>query len=304
MSWSKRTILVLALLFVWFAITSAGDPPDSSFRAGWKKTADLGLALTQSNYNDAWTGGEAGAIIWVFNANLTAERQLSPKMNWANALKLSFGQSHIQDKQSKEWAKPEKSSDRIFLESLLRFTLGAYVDPYVAFTFESQFLDAGVPEVKRYINPMLLTESAGVARVFTETEQTKLMSRLGLAVRQHLDNTVVTIVPEEKKMETTTDAGLESVTDFNHTFSEGRMSYVSKFRVFQALFNSKKDELKALGKEDFWKTPDLAWENTLSAAVSKYIQVSLFLELLYDKEIDLRGRFRQTLALGLTYKMF
>jgi len=295
MSWSKTTILVLTMLFVWFAITSAGE---------WKKSADLGLALTQSNYNDAWTGGEAGAIIWVFNANLSAERQLSPKMNWANTLKLSFGQSHIQDKESKEWAKPEKSSDRIFLESLLRFTLGAYVDPYVAFTFESQFLDASVSQVKRYINPILLTESAGISRLFTETEQSKLLSRLGFALRQHLDNTVVSIVPEETKRETTTDGGLEWVTDFSHTFSEGRMSYVSKFRVFQALFNSKKDELEAQGKKDYWKTPDLAWENTLSAAVSKYIQVSLFLELLYDKEIDLRGRFRQTLALGLTYKMF
>jgi hypothetical protein len=302
MSWSKGAVLVLTLLLVWSTISSAGDP--SRLSREWKKSADLGLALTQSNYNDAWTGGEAGAIIWVFNANLTAEKQLSPKMNWANALKLSFGQSHIQDKESKEWSKPEKSSDRIFLESLLRLTLGGYVDPYLAFTFESQFLDASVPEVKRYINPMLLTESAGVARVFRETEQTKLMSRLGFALRQRLDNTVVTIVPEEKKIQTTTDGGLESVTDFNHTFSEGRMNYVTKFRVFQALFNSEKDELKALGKEDFWKTPDLAWENTLSAAVSKYIQVSLFLELLYDKEIDKRGRFRQTLALGLTYKMF
>jgi hypothetical protein len=295
MSWSKTTVLALTLFLVCFTISSAGE---------WKKSADLGLALTQSNYSDAWTGGEAGAIIWVFNANLTAEKQLRPKMNTANAVKLSFGQSHIQDKESKEWAKPEKSSDRIFLESVMRFTLGGYVDPYLAFTFESQFLDASVPEVKRYVNPMLLTESAGVARVFTETEQTKLMSRLGFALRQHLDNTVVTIVPEETRRETTTDGGLEWVTDFNHTFSEGRMNYVTKLRLFQAFFNSEKEELQAQGKKDYWKATDMAWENTLSAAVSKYIQVSLFLELLYDKEIDKRGRFRQTLALGLTYKMF
>lgn len=300
----KKTALVLVLSLVWFTASGAGDPPDSSFRAGWKRSADLGLALTQSNYNDAWTGGEAGAIIWVFNANLTAEKQLSPKMNTANAVKLSFGQSHIQDKESKEWARPEKSSDRIFLESVMRFTLGGYVDPYLGFTFDSQFLDASVTEVKRYLNPILLTESAGISRLFAETENSKLLSRVGFALRQHLDNTVVSIIPEETKRETTTDSGLEWVTDFNHTFSEGRMNYVTKLRLFQAFFNSEKEELQAQGKKDYWKATDMAWENTLSAAVSKYIQVSLFLELLYDKEIDKRGRFRQTLALGLAYKMF
>jgi hypothetical protein len=30
----------------------------------------------------------------------------------------------------------------------------------------------------------------------------------------------------------------------------------------------------------------------------------LYMQLLYDKEIDLKGRFKQTLALGLTYKLF
>lgn len=295
MDWSRNAMLALVLSLLWLSVCTAGE---------WERSFDLGLAVTQSNYSDSWTGGEAGAIIWVLNANLYAEKQLSTKTNWANTLKLSFGQSHIQDKDSKEWAQPEKSSDRIFLESIMRLTLGGYVDPYFAFTFESQFLDAGVSEVKRYLNPMLLTESAGVTRAFKDTETTKLTSRVGLALRQRLDNTVVSIVPEEKKMETTTDGGLEWVTDFNHTFSEGRMNYVTKLRFFQAFYNSKSDELEAAGKKDYWKATDLAWENTLSAAVSKYIQVSLFLELLYDKEIDRRGRFRQTLALGLTYKMF
>jgi ATP:corrinoid adenosyltransferase len=295
MNWSRNATLALVLSLLWFLVSAAGE---------WERSFDLGLAVTQSNYSDSWTGGEAGAIIWVLNANLYAERQLSAKTNWANTLKLSFGQSHIQDKDTKEWARPEKSSDRIFLESIMRLTMGGYVDPYFAFTFESQFLDASVSEIKRYLNPMLLTESAGVIRVFKDTETSKMTSRLGLALRQHLDNTVVSIVPEEKKMETTTDGGLEWVTDFNHTFSEGRMNYVTKLRFFQAFYNSKSDELEAAGKKDYWKATDLAWENTLSAAVSKYIQVSLFLELLYDKEIDKRGRFRQTLALGLTYKMF
>jgi len=58
------------------------------------------------------------------------------------------------------------------------------------------------------------------------------------------------------------------------------------------------------GREDGWKTADIAWENTFSAAISTYIQVSLYTELQYDKEIPKAGRFKETLALDLTYKVF
>ncbi len=91
----------------------------------------------------------------------------------------------------------------------------------------------------------------------------------------------------------------------------GDLKYVTKLRVFQALFNSESDDLEQLAADlgdpdlaDTWKTADVAWEHTLSASVAKYIQVSLFAELLYDKEVDVRGRFREILGLGVSYKMF
>ena len=66
------------------------------------------------------------------------------------------------------------------------------------------------------------------------------------------------------------------------------------------MFFSESDEA---GTDD-WKAIDVNWENRVSAAVAKYVTVSLYLQLLYDKETDTRGRFKETLALGLTYKLF
>jgi len=272
----------------------------------WEKSADLGLTFNQTAYSNSWTGGESGAMTWAFTGNFGAQKQMSPKVHWGNQLKLQFGQTHNQATAAdgtKSWESPKKSSDRIFLESIAKLTLGAVVDPYTAFTFESQFLDASVPEVNRYVNPMLLTESIGAGRTFIKNEQTELASRLGFAVRERFDNTVVSIDPEETDMETTTDGGLEWVTDFSHTLSTNA-KYVSKLRAFQAFFSSAADDLEGLPNEDYWKTADLAWENTLSATVSKYLQFSLFAELLYDKEMDLRGRFREVLGAGLAYKLF
>jgi len=286
----------------------------------WQATADLGLNLNQSSYSNSWAGSEEGAIAWTALANLLAERQFTPSINWRHTLKLSFGQIHREDRdqddadldgdrEESRWIAPEKSADRIFYESLLRLTLGGFVDPYVSFTFESQFFDGTHPVVNRLFNPITLTESAGIGRTFIKDERTELYSRLGAAVRQLLDRQVTPDeldLPEDDystDLSTTVDGGAESVTDFKHTFSPS-LNYTSKLRFFQAVFNSKADDLEGLPQEDYWKTPDAAWENTLSASVAKYVQVQLFFELLYDKEIDLRGRYRETLGLGLTYKLF
>ncbi|MBN1424452.1 DUF3078 domain-containing protein [Candidatus Fermentibacteria bacterium] len=272
----------------------------------WEKSADLGLNFNQTAYSNSWTGGESGAITWTFTGNLAAQKQMSPKVHWGNQLKLQFGQTHNQATAgdgSKNWESPQKSSDRIFLESIAKLTLGAFVDPYTAFTFESQFYDASVPRVPRYINPMLLTESIGAGKTLIKNEHTELLSRLGFAIRERFDRVVIDIATEETEMETTTDGGLEWVSDFSHTLSDNA-KYVSKLRVFQAVFSNAADDLEGLPNEDYWKTADIAWENALSATVSKYLQFSLFAEVLYDKELDLRGRFREVLGVGIAYKLF
>jgi len=200
----------------------------------------------------------------------------------------------------------------------MRMTLNKAVDPFLAFTFESQFYDRADSviengpdiRIKQYLNPILLTESAGLGRVLVKNEQGELLTRLGLAVRQRMVKDVVRYLPEMTETSTTTDGGVEWVTDYAQTFAGENLKYVSKLRVFKALFNSEAKDLEdsdvaaVRATADYWKTPDVAWENTLSASVSKYIQVSLFAELLYDKEIDVRGRFREVLGLGVTYKLF
>ncbi len=275
------------------------------------RSADISLNLNQTSYSNSWAGAEDGSITWTLKGDFLAERVLSEKFTLRNTLNLAYGQTHqeYRDAQGdRKWASPAKSTDRIFLESLLKFTLGYYVDPFAALTVESQFYDpkdddTGTYRVSRLFHPVTLTESFGLGKTLKKNEQTELFTRLGFAMRQHLMRNVVTFVPEKLESHSTSDGGLEWVTDFSHTFPEERAKFVSKLRVFQAFFNSEKDDLTGETK-DYWKTADVAWENTFSANVSKYIQVSLFAELLYDKEIDVRGRFREVLGLGVAYKLY
>ncbi len=294
----KRILLAAFLLLSISAVVMA---------EGWEKAADLNLSMNQSGYSDSWAGGEYGALNWTFNANLDAAKSLGETWCSENNLKLSYGQIHSQyddEDGARAWASPEKSADRIFFESLMRMTLGKFADPYGAFTFESQFTDAGDPGGRTLmLNPKTLTESLGLGRSFIEAEDQKLFSRVGFAMRQNMVKSFVDDTSETTEIMNSNDGGIEWVTDYERTFGEN-LKIVSKLRAFKALYYSESDALVDLPEEDYWKAADLAWETTLSASVAKYMQVSLFFEVLYDKQVELRGRYRETLGLGLSYKLF
>ena len=295
------TLLGIIAFLITFSGTSFGEE-DSTF-TGWKKTLVFDINATQTAYSKSWAGGEAGSFSWVSNLNGSAEKQLSPVLNFRSTLKLSFGQTMTQDPDTKDWSRPEKSTDLIDWENVGRFTLKKAVDPYVAFRVETQFLDASVDAKKRYLNPLKLTESAGVAREFYKKDNDLVLSRIGFGLRQIINNEIVNDSTLETKRSTSTDGGIESVTDVKLTLHE-RLSYTGKLSLYKALFKSDDDELAGTEEEDYWKSVDVNWENIITASITKIIAVSFYTQFLYDKEIDKKGRIKETLGIGLTFTMF
>lgn len=289
-------ISLFSTLVIGIASTVAADP--------WNLSVDANLTLTQNAYSDNWIGGEAGALSWTFNSNSLAEKQLDPKVNNRNTLTLSFGQTHNQDKETKKWRKPVKSTDLIDLESVFRFTLGGFVDPFVAGRIETQFYDVSDPHKDRILNPVTFTESFGIARVWIKQEKREWITRLGMGLRQHLDRqALVDTLAGKRENKSTNDGGLLLANDFKTPLAHEKITYTSKLTVFQALFYSESKKLKGLPNQDYWKSPDVNWENIFSASITKYLMVNLYMQLLYDKEVRLGGRLKQTLSLGLTYKL-
>lgn len=292
-----RNLFIVAVTVLAVAVAS------SIFAEPWTMAVDANLTLTQNAYSDNWVGGEVGAISWTFNSNSLAEKQLYTKVHNKNTLKLSFGQTHNQDKETKAWAKPMKSTDLIEFESVFRFTLGGFVDPFASGRVGSKFLDASDPEKDRFLNPITFTESFGVAKVLIKAEKREWTARFGAGLRQHLNRDVLDTLTNERETKTSNDGGIEFVTEFKTPLAQERITFASKLTVFKALFYSEADELKGQPSENYWKSPDVNWENTFTASITKYLMVNLYMQLLYDKEIKLGGRFKQTLSLGLTYKL-
>jgi hypothetical protein len=298
-------ISVASIACIILILTALGlaQNADSTGKYAWSKSMDLNFTMTENSYSDSWTGGEAGNVSWVSNANGIFEKQISPIFKFKNTTKLAFGQTHVQDKTTKQWAKPAKSTDLIDIENLGLFTLNTFIDPYAALRLETEFYDGSVSSIRRYFSPAKITESAGGARVLYKADKNELLTRLGFAVRQIITSEVSDTLAKDTKTRTTNDGGIESVTDFKYILSKN-LDFTSKLSLYKALFYSKANEFKGTARANYWKMVDISWENNISASVAKFVTVSLYMQLLYDKEISLKGRFKQTLALGLTYKMF
>lgn len=300
----KKTLLlsVCAILLIGSSAFSEEEPATDSSATGWKLGLDANLSATQASYSDNWTGGELGSFNWTFTSNSSAEKQFSGKVNSRTTLKLSFGQTHSQvrlDNGSAQWQRPVKSTDLIDLESVLRFTYHGVVDPYLAGRVETEFYDGSVRQIKRYLSPAKITESGGLMRVFTKDEHgLTLKSRFGVALRQILFTRIIDTAAELTERKTTNDGGLESVTDLDAKLNE-KLKYVSKLSLYKALYFSESD----LVLTEDWKAVDVNWEHILTAQLAKFLQMTMYVQFLYDKEIDKGVRFKETIGLGFAVKV-
>jgi hypothetical protein len=266
----------------------------------WKLDANANLTTALNSYSNNWVGGEAGSFTWRSQFLGVAERQLSVKVNTKTTLKLEFGQSAVQEKASKRWLAPEKSTDLIDGEELLRFTLNTFVDPFASVRVISQFLDGSDKLLTRYINPVDVTEAIGVSRTFLKNESIDWSTRIGAAARQVIDRKKLDSTGT-RKTDVTKDGGVEFNMDLKAVNSGKWMTLLSSLRLYEALISSKADEFKGTDKEDDWRFPHVKWDNSLTLSLSKYLMVNITAYALFDRDINHDVRLKETFSAGVTY---
>ncbi len=269
----------------------------------WKVDINSNIALSWNYYGENWTGEELSSFAWTAKYNTVLEKQLARILSNKNTFKLAYGQTKLQQKDStgeKNWLDFEKSTDLIVLESVLRFTLKASVDPYIGFRLISQFYDARDSLQARTVNPVELTESVGAVRSLVNNDNVNWDARLACAARQTVDRF------KARDDWTTNDGGLEFVTGFKATNKDSWWTLSSDLKIYEALFISKKDE----DTTSNWRYPDINWENSLTINLNKFIMLNWYMQLLYDKQVDVNpqtaeldsgARFKNTLSLGFTF---
>jgi hypothetical protein len=335
-----RALSTLAFLLLGISVPAQDTPPPTP--GPWTLQGTVGVNLAQSAFSEDWPGGDRGSWNWVLNGDMRAERQMVRRFHLGNQLQLAYGQTSTQQLDAggkKRWSTPDKTTDLILFESTGRFQLDLWVEPYLSFRLDSQFLDESDPVGSLLFNPVKLTETGGIARVFHKSETRELISRLGFGFRQTSARSFVGGDPDEVERNMNKDGGFEFQTQAASPMWNGAITYVGKFLAFWPIFYGESETLETFDRlvaetfpeqeaiGDFWRTPDLNWQNTFTAQITKYLSVNLYLQLLYDRfdqatkitnsdpmtQADLDAalagvrkdpQFKQTLALGVTYRLF
>ncbi len=342
---SKWRVVVIAFLLLGGASWSgapalAEDSVDEAFAAGrWGTRATVGMNLLQSYYTRNWNGGDKGAVVWTATFDGVAQKRLGEYWHWFNTANLAFGQNHQQERDGNDnlyWRRPDKSTDQIKLESLLRYTNWA-LPPFFGVRFSSQFLDQSDRFGRDFtFNPMEYFISAGVSRMLIENDDRRLLSRLGFTYRlSQRDQYRGDLADDTVLSESSTDGGLELVLNYDTRLLQDRIEYRGVLRVYKALFYSAKDDVDGLDWSlganarlspdlpDYFLTTDFDFENNFKASITRLLNVQFNLRWVYDKydttvkpvvaggeiqnpdpvagAVRKSGQLRQTMSIGLAY---
>lgn len=335
-----RSMTVLAALTLALgAGAAAAQTMEEDVAAGkWGHEVSLGANLLQSAYSKNWKSGDKGSIVWNATLDAKAQKQLSESWNMWNVLNLAFGQNHQQDRDDDGalyWKKPDKTTDQIKAESLLRYTKSE-LDPFVSVRFESQFLDQSDPRGDFSLNPLEFFETVGISRMFVENEQRRFLMRAGFTFHQMSRELYLDPVwGDDPVTESASDAGIEVVFNYGDKKLLERVSYTGQLRFYKPVHYSAKGDLEDLGSDEleaeglpgdlaeYTTALDIDFDNTFKTQITSVINVQLSVRWVYDKydntvkpvviedaihnassvegAIRKAGQFKQTLSLGVAY---
>jgi hypothetical protein len=282
--------------------TPASVPAEGAVTNPWKIDLNANLTMTMNSYSNNWIGGDAGSVSWASQINGSAEKQFTPKVLNQNKLRLAFGQTMIQNSDSKVWSDLKKSADLIDIESVLKFTLDGWADPYIGVRGISEFVDERDTSLTRYFNPWELSETFGASREIVKKERVSWSARIGLGGRQTIDaDKLVEGSLTERKTKVDSDGGAELVSELKVSNKANWLTYTSLLKVFDAFISTKSSETALPDHENDWRYPHMNWEHIVVMNVTKYIMINYYMQLLYDRDLNRDLRFKQTLSLGLTY---
>jgi len=333
-----RMLLAVGLLIALLAPAAAlaAEDVEAEFEAGnWGTEVKLGVNLLQSHYSSNWNGGDKGSVVWNSTLDALAKKKLGDDFHLTNTLNLAFGQNHQQERDGDDlvWRKPDKTTDEIRFESLLRYTRSA-LDPFFSFRVESQFLDQTDPNREFPLNPLRFSETLGISRMLVKEGDREWLARLGFSLNQSVRD--IYLGADEEVTETTNDGGIELIFDYNSKYFDGKVDYVGELRFYQPLFYSGKDDFEDLapavltaaglddGLADDTTTMDIDFKNTFITSITSALNVQLAVHWVYDKydttvpavidgegnlenadavrnALRKSGQFKQTLSIGLAH---
>jgi hypothetical protein len=264
-----KRLIVIALLA---SVATGGE---------WAQKLGFDLTANQGYYSSNWAGTEKTQASLTAMLGHSAGSQLAEKVRFDHQAALAFGQQLTQ-LDSTTWDLG-KSEDKIQLDEILRFTLGAWVDPLASVQLKSQFVDQSDTLRTRFLNPLQLLETMGAGRRFWDDSTRALSSQVGVSARQLWQAPAAAVA----------DAGLSWTSAFRTILFSKNAGYATQLTVYKPL-------LTFGATTDLAGLPEIDWQHELTARFNRVLAGKLFVQLLYDEKVVSAVRLKQTLGMGLS----
>ncbi len=173
-------VVVFLSIFNLFATSFANN-------SQWQYSFDGELKISLSTFTNNWNGNNSGTFVWQSDIESAIQRKFSKWFENEEILNISYGQTSMQDKNTKHWSSLEKSSDEINFQSINKSILGKTLNPCIIFQLNTQFTDDEEENNLRYFNPLEITESFGITRGFKNKNGITCNFRISGALRQKID---------------------------------------------------------------------------------------------------------------------
>ena len=256
-------------------------------------TADVVAAFkfTRMDFHNWKQESGTSSSTWLFTYDADIKGHWSV-VDWRNKVNLALGYTWT-DGFSKR-----KSSDKIFIETMLDFHAFELFKPYIGARFETQFAkgyayseDADGNEIKDdiscFMDPAYVTQMAGIGYFPNDNFST----RLGFANRMTISHGYgFADDPDTDKFEKFKDEpGLESITEFKYAFSD-LVSFKSRLWAF----------VNFKGVDEI----DGKWENLLAVTLSPLFELQVGYDIAYDKDLDQDSQHKNMYLIGVTWRWF
>ena len=278
----------------------------------WKHWTSFGVNINQAAFNGDWRGGGVGSTAVGLIANHKSD-YTRDNFNFVTEIDLRYGKI----KNNKQIAK--KNNDRIFWDNKLSYKLSAKWALYTSLTFESQF-DAGYKYKQvdgkdtidyienAFMAPAYITESLG----FEYKPSASYSIRFGTGTARQtliLDNRIKPLTVEQYSQKYPDRAPIDK--DQVRYGVEGGKT-VQNDLAFQITGNMDKnftDKLNVKARYNLFANykkvtdPSHRLDVTVTAKVSRAINVNLNGILVYDTDVISKVQLSESLALGLVYRL-
>lgn len=262
----------------------------------WKHWTKFGLNANQASFSDNWNAGGVNSMalsgLFWHKADYTRDR-----INFVSELDLKYGKIKNKDQLAK------KNNDRIFWDNKLSYQFSEKWALYFSFTWETQF-DQGykygkdgegneiiIDTVSAFMAPGYFTESFGLEykpdktfslRLGTGTaRQTFLLDK---RIAQPEGGEVVYGVEPGKRVRN--DLAFQLTANLDRNLSQN-LNLKSRYNLFA--------DYKELSD------PNHRLDVTLTAKVTKLVNVTATGVVLYDSDQSSKVQYSQALALGILF---